>query len=133
MSAVGNVVRQPSAQESEVFSGGGELGKLMRSLNWSKTELAPPDAWEPSLKAAVSICLNSRFPIVIFWGRDFAVLYNDAYIPMLAPKHPCTLGTPARACWSEMWETLGSMLQSYLDTGQSTWSDDLQLILNRHL
>ena len=133
MSAAGNVVRQTSSQESEIFSGGGELGTLMRSLNWSKTVLAPPDAWEPSLKAAVSICLNSRFPIVIFWGRDFAVLYNDAYIPMLGPKHPWALGTPARECWSEIWDTIGSMLQSVLETGQATWSEDLQLILNRNL
>ena len=133
MSAAGNVVRQTSPQESEIFSGGGGLGKLMRSLDWSKTALAPPEAWEPSLKAAVSICINSRFPIVIFWGRDFAVLYNDAYIPMLGPKHPWALGTPARECWSEIWDTIGSMLQSVLDTGQATWSEDLQLILNRNL
>jgi hypothetical protein len=88
MSAAGNVARQISLRESEIFSGGGETGALMRSLDWSKTVLGTPDAWPSSLKTAVSICLNSRFPIVIFWGREFAVLYNDAYIPMLGPKHP---------------------------------------------
>src|ERR1700730_17718442 len=98
MRAAGNVVRQTSSQENEIFSGGGELGKLMRSQDWSKTVLPPPEAWEPSLKAAVSICLNSRFPIVIFWGRDFALIYNDAYSQILGPKHPCALGTPAREC-----------------------------------
>jgi GAF domain-containing protein len=133
MNAAGNLVRQASSQEGEIFSGGGELGKLMRSLDWSKTVLPPPEAWEPSLKAAVSICLNSRFPIVIFWGRDFALLYNDAYRQILGPKHPFALGTPARECWHEIWDTIGSMLQSVLDTGQATWSEDLQLILNRNL
>jgi PAS domain S-box-containing protein len=133
MSAAGNVVRQISLRESEIFSGGGETGALMRSLDWSKTVLGTPDAWPSSLKTAVSICLNSRFPIVIFWGREFAVLYNDAYIPMLGPKHPRMLGTPAEECWHEIWDVIGPMLNGVLDTGQATWSEDLQLILNRNL
>ena len=133
MSAAGNVVRQSSPVESEIFSGGGEMGALMRSLDWSKTVLGSPDDWLSSLKTAVSICLSSRFPIVIFWGREFAVLYNDAYIPILGPKHPVALGTPARECWSEIWDTIGAMLESVIDSGQATWSEDLQLILNRNL
>ncbi len=133
MSAAGNVVRQVSARGGEIFSGGGELGELMRALDWSKTILPQPETWEPSLKTAVSICLNSRFPIVIFWGREFAVLYNDAYIPMLGPKHPRVLGTPARECWHEIWDVIGPMLKGVLDTGKATWSEDLQLILNRNL
>ena len=133
MSAAGNVVRQISPPESEIFLGGGETGALMRSLDWSKTVLGTPDAWPSSLKTAVGICLNSRFPIVIFWGREFAVLYNDAYIPMLGPKHPRMLGTPAEECWHEIWDVIGPMLNGVLDTGQATWSEDLQLILNRNL
>src|SRR6266478_9874625 len=109
MTAAGNVVRQTSVTENEIFSGG-EMGARMRSFDWSKTVLAAPDAWPPSLKTAVSICLSSRFPIVIFWGREFAVLYNDAYIPILGPKHPWALGTPAEECWHEIWEIIGPML-----------------------
>src|SRR5579862_4711767 len=133
MSAAGNVVRQTSAAASQIFSGGGELGELMRSLDWSRTVLPHPVVWPSSLKTAVSICLNSRFPIVIFWGPEFAVLYNDAYIPMLGPKHPRVLGTAAEECWHEIWDVIGPMLQGVLDTGEATWSEDLQLILNRNL
>src|ERR1700686_2026142 len=133
MSAAGNVVRRTPPMEREIFSGGGETGALMRSLDWSQTVLGTPDPWPSSLKTAVSICLSSRFPIVIFWGREFAVLYNDAYIPVLGPKHPGALGTPARECWHEIWDVIGPMLNGVLDTGQATWSEDLQLILNRNL
>ena len=133
MSAAGNVVRQAFPVDREIFSGGGETGALMRSLDWSQTVLGTPDVWPSSLKTAVDICLSSRFPIVIFWGREFAVLYNDAYIPILGPKHPGALGTPARGCWSEIWDTIGAMLESVIESGQATWSEDLQLILNRNL
>jgi len=133
MSAAGNVVRQVSATENEIFFGGGELGELMRSVDWSRTVLPPPQAWDPSLRTAVSICLSSRFPIVIFWGREFAGLYNDAYIPILGPKHPHMFGRPAEECWHEIWDVIGPMLNGVLDTGRATWSEDLQLILNRNL
>jgi PAS domain S-box-containing protein len=132
MSAAGNVVRQAAA-EGEIFAGGSRMGALMRSLDWSQTVLGPADRWLPSLKTAVSICLNSRFPIVVFWGREFLLLYNDGYIPMLGPKHPGALGMPARECWHEIWDVIGPMLNGVLDTGEATWSEDLQLILNRNL
>ena len=38
----------------------------------------------------MSICLGSRYPIVLWWGKEvLAQFYNDAYIPVLGvTKHP---------------------------------------------
>ena len=73
--------------------GGGEMGALMRSLDWSATPIGPVEDWPQSLRTSVSICLSSRFPILIWWGPDLVMLYNDAYRPMLgATKHPRAMG-----------------------------------------
>ncbi len=40
----------------------------------------------------MSVCLNSRFPMLIWWGPRLAMLYNDGYVPMLGDKHPASLG-----------------------------------------
>ena len=109
------------------------MGALMRSTDWAATALGHAEDWPASLKTAVNIALNSRFPIVIFWGRQFSVLYNDGYIPMLGAKHPRALGTPAEECWNEIWDIIGPMLNQVLDSGQATWSEDLQLILKRNI
>ena len=61
---------------------GGEMGARMRALDWSDTPLGPVEGWPQSLKSAVSIMLNSRFPIAIYWGPDLALLYNDAWAPI---------------------------------------------------
>jgi hypothetical protein len=42
-----------------------EMGRLMRSLDWSKTPLGDPRSWPEPMQTAVSICLNSRFPMVL--------------------------------------------------------------------
>jgi signal transduction histidine kinase/ActR/RegA family two-component response regulator len=115
------------------FPGQGEMARRMSDLDWSTTCVGPPGTWSSSLRTAVEICLGSRFPIVIFWGREAAVLYNDAYRPMLGDrKHPQFIGRPAEECWNEIWPTIGPMLAAVLDTGEATWSKDLLLPMVRN-
>jgi len=121
-----------SSSPPPFFKGGGELAERMRSLDWSQTPLGPVQHWPQSLKTAVSICLASRFPIVMYWGPEYVVLYNDAYATILGSKHPWALGQTCRNCWAEIWDTIGPMLDGVVNSGQATWSDDLLLLLQRH-
>ena len=54
-------------------------------MDWARTPLGPRERWPHSLSIAVSICLNSRFPMFVWWGPELTGIYNDAYIPVL-PK-----------------------------------------------
>jgi PAS domain S-box-containing protein len=114
------------------LSGGGAMGDRIRSLDWSKTPLGPVESWPQSLKTSVSICLNSRFPVLIWWGADLVKIYNDAYIPLIGTKHPAALGRAGRLVWPEIWDTIQPLLAGVLERGEASWSDDLQLFLNRH-
>lgn len=122
-------VRIPTAEDC--FAGRGEIASLMRTFDWSTTPLGPLARWPQSLCTAVNICLASRFPIVIYWGAEYVVFYNDAYREILANKHPWALGRGAREVWAEIWEIIGPMLDSVMATGEATWSDDLFLMLGR--
>jgi signal transduction histidine kinase len=123
---------QPAVSPRDFLSGGGEMGVLMRTMDWSKTKLGPIHQWPQSLRTSVSTCLNSRFAIVLWWGPDLIMLYNDAYRDIIAAKHPSALGNPGRDCWPEIWDTIGPMLDGVLQRGEATWSDDLLLLLARH-
>src|SRR6185295_13243524 len=114
-------------EDRTFLSGGGEMGERMRALDWSATPVGEPASWPQSLKTAVSICLGSRHPIVLWWGNpEYTMFYNDAYIPYLGPsKHPRVLGGSARDCWSEIWPTIGPMLEGVFETAEATWSEDL--------
>ncbi len=103
----------------------------IRQFDWSRHPLGPPESWPQNLATALSICLSSRFPIVLYWGPEFRAFYNDAYIPILGDKHPSVLARTGLEAWGEIWDVIGPMLQQVLDKGQATWSDDQLLLVRR--
>jgi signal transduction histidine kinase len=122
-----------SSLAAQLFAGKGEMAGLIRTTDWSKTPLGPIDGWPQSLRTAVSICLGSRHPIVLWWGPERWMFYNDAYRPMLGErKHPQFLGRAGRECWAEIWDVIGPMMDQVIDTGEATWSEDLFLLMLRY-
>ena len=89
------------------------------------------ERWPQSLRTSVSICLNSRFPILIWWGPELVKLYNDAYREILGAKHPTAMGARGRDVWPEIWHIIGPMLSSVLERGEATWSENIMLPLER--
>ncbi|WP_420715233.1 ATP-binding protein [Corallococcus sp. BB11-1] len=125
----------PSASRddtAEVLGGGGQMGALMRAKDWSATALGPVSAWPQSLRTTVSTCLNSRSPILVWWGADMVMLYNDAYASILGNKHPRSVGQRGQECWPEIWNIIGPMLEGVLARGEATWSEDQFLLVDRH-
>jgi hypothetical protein len=117
-----------------LFPGDSELAGLMRAFDWASSDLGPPETWPDNLRVALGLCLTSRIPIVMYWGPEFTVLYNDPYISFLgSTKHPRFLGRPGRECWSEIWPTIGPMLESVYETHTATWSEDVLMFFARDL
>jgi len=114
------------------FAGGGAMGEHMRSFDWARTALGPVENWPQSLKTTASTCLNSRFAIVVWWGKQLVTLYNDAYMAIIAKKHPQALGATARELWPEIWHIIGPMLEGVMERGEATWADNLLLELERN-
>jgi signal transduction histidine kinase/DNA-binding response OmpR family regulator len=108
------------------------MAERIRRFRWDGSPLGPVADWPQSLRSAVSICLASRFPIVLYWGPELVVLYNDAYAPILATKHPAALGRTCREVWAEIWDVIEPMLAGVRLSGEATWSDDQLLLLRRH-
>ena len=125
---------EQSNDDLSFLAGGGEMGERARGLDWASTPVGSPEQWPQSLKTAVSICLGSRYPIVIWWGNPaYTMFYNDGYIPVLGvTKHPGWLGRSGRECWSEIWSIIGPMLDGVFASGEATWSEDLLLVMDRN-
>ncbi|MDQ6737380.1 MAG: ATP-binding protein, partial [Gemmatimonadota bacterium] len=116
-----------------VLAGGGEMGTRMRELDWSATAVGPVANWPQSLKTAVSMLLESRFPMYIAWGSDYTQFYNDAYRPILgATKHPAALGLSSRETFAEVWEEyVGPLFGRVMERAEPTYIDDWMLPLDR--
>jgi diguanylate cyclase (GGDEF)-like protein/PAS domain S-box-containing protein len=115
-----------------IFAAGGAVGALMQALDWSSTPLGQPDAWPQSLVSTVSICLSTRFPIAVFWGPEYILLYNDAWIPLEGARHPGALGRPLPEVHPEMWEFLGPALERGYHDGEATSAERHFLVSARH-
>jgi len=113
------------------LSGGGEMGKRMREMDWAATPFGPVATWSPSLKMTVSLLLANGQPIIMWWGPDYLCLYNDAYIPVLGAKHPWALGRPVREAWSEIHDVLKPLIDAPF-SGTPTSIDDIRLDIKRH-
>lgn len=119
---------QPTSYH-QYLAGGGEMGELIRSFDWSTTVLGDPEGWSQSLLTTISIMLSSRFPMFIWWGPELIQFYNDAYRPSLGNngKHPTALGQRGEECWQEIWPVIKPLIDQVILTGESTWNED-QLI-----
>ena len=110
-----------------------ELSSLFEATDWAAGPLGDPQEWPQSLRTAVGICLSSRFPILLWWGPELVMIYNDAYRPILGQsKHPRALGAPGREVWGEIWDVIGPMLEQVMAGGGATWSVDQRLVLDRN-
>jgi two-component system sensor histidine kinase VicK len=111
------------------LNGGGEMGNLIQQYNWENTSVGSPDKWSPALHTAISIIINSKFPMFLWWGKDLIQFYNDAYRPSLGNegKHPSALGQAGEDCWQEIWPIIKPLIDQVLAGGDSVWREN-QLI-----
>jgi formate hydrogenlyase transcriptional activator len=130
MSDAGQARQVPDA---DFLQGGGELGERIRLHDWSATPVGPISGWPQPMRAAVSLCVKSQFPIIIHWGwPDLVVLYNDAFIPLVGDKHPAALGTRLFDSWPELRPTIENMLVRVFSTGHAALSKDLLHVYRRN-
>lgn len=114
------------------LTGGGQMAELIHVMDWTNNLIGDPVEWSQTLRSAVSICLNSRFPMSVMWGVDLTMIYNDAYRELIGEKHPTAMGSKASEVWRETWLQLGEMIQDVLQNGIATWAEDQLLVINRN-
>ena len=71
---------------------GRSLVSLVDTFDWSLTKLGPKEAWPQSLQTAVDIVLHSPVPMILIWGLDGPMIYNDGYSEICRDRHPALLG-----------------------------------------
>ncbi|RIB28825.1 hypothetical protein C2G38_2156931 [Gigaspora rosea] len=53
-----------------------EQSIIIYNYDWSKTSLGPMDSWEPTIKNALDLCLQSTYPICLYLGSDLITIFN---------------------------------------------------------
>jgi PAS domain S-box-containing protein len=117
---------------AEDFVGQGEMGALMRSMDWSQTLLGSVAGWCQSLRTTVNILLNSPSPMFVVWGSEYAVLYNDACCTVLGLEcRAHSLGQSAKDWWAE-WTRIEAYVDRVFSQGESCQSEPLSFQIHQH-
>lgn len=119
------------ATAAALFDRGGEMGALMSAFDWAQTSLGAVEQWPASLRTTIRLVLGNGMPMMLWWGPRFVQLYNDAFRPMLAERHPAALGQPGERAWGELWPRLEPWARAVLHGEPSTRSDGLWLSIER--
>ncbi|KQW96998.1 hypothetical protein ASC94_09330 [Massilia sp. Root418] len=82
--------------------GGGATGQLVRDFDWGATAIGPMDNWTPALRTTVDILLNTPVAMVLMWGAEQVMIYNDAYAVIAGARHPAILGGTVPDSWPEI-------------------------------
>ena len=112
------------------LAGGGEAGDLIASRDWASSPLGPIAGWPGSLKTTVGLLLRSHVPIVLLWGPDGVMLYNDAYSVFAGGRHPQLLGSKVREGWPEVADFNDNVMRVGLSGGTLAYRDQ-ELTLHR--
>ena len=104
---------------------------MYEAVDWQATALGPVEGWTSALHSTVDLMLNTRFPMAVFWGPRFVVLYNQAYTELIGDKHPHALGQTAAEVFPEAMDFIGPMMEGVLAGRTDHWYEDAAVPLHR--
>jgi signal transduction histidine kinase len=90
----------------EMFPGKTRMHAWMREFDWDASWFGSPASWPKSLRAIVSLMLDSAFPMCLAWGPDLRLFYNDAFLSIAEQRHPMAFGAPMQDTWAELWPAM---------------------------
>jgi PAS domain S-box-containing protein len=120
----------PVSGNLNFLNGYGEMASRIRLFDWSSTPLGPVARWPQTLKAIASFLLRSEVPMVVLWGADGVMIYNDAYAVFAGGRHPQLLGRKVRDGWPEVAPFNENVMRVGLAGGTLSYKDQ-ELILHR--
>jgi PAS domain S-box-containing protein len=103
--------RKTESSPEGLIHGKSRMTEIIRAHDWSLTPLGPIEDWSEALLLSANLMLACAFPALVFWGKELVQLYNDAFIPLLAERHPSGLGQTAEECWWDAWQIVGPNLE----------------------
>jgi hypothetical protein len=108
-----------------------DLQRSVLEHDWATTPLGAEELWSPTLRTAASTVLNTRFAMLLMWGPDLVMVYNDAYAPMLGLRHPKALGQCVPDVWVDVWADIEPMITEVFAGGVTAF-EDLPLVMTRN-
>ncbi|MGI4955246.1 MAG: PAS domain S-box protein [Janthinobacterium lividum] len=119
------------------LTGGGEMGALLRGLDWAASPAGPPAGWPQGLRTALRLLLSSPQPMFVWWGPELLQFYNDPYRQALdraldPALHPSALGASARNQAAAAWPSMQPHVEAIMAGNPASWDAGQVLPIRIH-
>lgn len=108
-----------------------DVAERLATGAWFAGHLGDRASWPAQLHHLVEVVVNAAFPMFLVWGPERALIYNDAYRPILGDKHPEALG---QSFW-DVWPEVRGQIEPVIDmafAGEASVFEDLEVTLQRN-
>lgn len=112
------------------LANGGEMGARIAAFDWASTGVGAIEGWSQSLRGIVAFLVNCPVPLVMLWGPDGHLIYNDGYSQFAGDRHPGLLGMKVLEAWPEVADLNANVMRVGLAGGTLAYRDH-KLKLNR--
>jgi PAS domain S-box-containing protein len=91
------------------------------------------DGWPQNLRILTNFLVASPAPLVLLWGPDGIMIYNDGYAEICGARHPAALGAKVREVWPEAVDFNDNVMKVVLAGGTLAYrNQELTLYRNGH-
>ncbi|WP_345421089.1 SpoIIE family protein phosphatase [Pseudonocardia xishanensis] len=95
------------------------------------TPLGPRTDRPAELAAALDLAHGSPRPMVICWGPELLLAYNEAFAAAAGDRHPRALGRPLAESFPDVAEQVGPRLHRVLRTGEPDAGEQTRIVADR--
>jgi signal transduction histidine kinase/CheY-like chemotaxis protein len=106
------------------------VSTYLKQFDWASTPLGSQASWSSALRTTYDILMASGFGMCAVWGPERTFLYNEAYIPFLAERHPHALGRPIDQVWFDVWSDIAPLIDRAM-AGETVHLENLHLVMTR--
>lgn len=118
-------------RETPVFPlGNSDAARRIAAHDWSATALGPIEDWPQGLRAITAMLVRSTAAMVVMWGADGIMIYNDAFAVIANSRHPALLGKTAWDGWPEQADFHRTVFDVVFGDGALTYRD-IEMIVHR--
>ncbi|WP_232332858.1 PAS domain S-box protein [Novosphingobium aquimarinum] len=107
------------------------MSKRILQFDWASTPVGPMDQWPASLTHTVAFMLASPMPMVLLWGEQGTMIYNDGYSLVAGERDSGLLGSAVREGWDEVADFNDHVMRVVLAGGTLSYRDQ-ELTLHRN-
>ncbi|KAF1982437.1 hypothetical protein K402DRAFT_424545 [Aulographum hederae CBS 113979] len=104
--------------------------QFTRHVDWEKSPLGPMDQWSSQLRQTVLMMIADPNPVVLYWGEEMTTIYNEAYVPLIGPRHPVQ-GQDPKLVFPDIWHHFDKIIREGMRTGKAHVGENQLLPFNR--